>query len=72
MKELGKEGCIELYRVMVRIREFEEKIRFLFLEGKMPGTIHQHIGMEACAVCPCTGKNVCSTTGTYSTEMHSI
>jgi TPP-dependent pyruvate/acetoin dehydrogenase alpha subunit len=27
MKELGKEGCIELYRIMVRIREFEEKIR---------------------------------------------
>ncbi len=54
MKDFGKKGCIELYRTMVRIREFEEKIRFLFLEGKMPGTIHQYIGMEACAVGVCS------------------
>ncbi|MCD4670986.1 MAG: thiamine pyrophosphate-dependent dehydrogenase E1 component subunit alpha [Actinomycetia bacterium] len=39
---------------MVEIRNFEERIRFLFLEGKMPGTIHQYIGMEACAVGVCS------------------
>ena len=49
-KEIGNEGLIKMYRTMKRIREFEEQIRFLFLEGKMPGTIHQYIGMEACAV----------------------
>ena len=49
-KEIGNEGLINMYKTMKRIREFEEQIRFLFLEGKMPGTIHQYIGMEACAV----------------------
>jgi pyruvate dehydrogenase E1 component alpha subunit len=39
---------------MLEIREFEERIRFLFLEGKMPGTVHQYIGMEACAVGVCS------------------
>ena len=49
-EEIGNEGLIKIYRTMKRMREFEERVRFLFLEGKMPGTIHQYIGMEACAV----------------------
>jgi pyruvate dehydrogenase E1 component alpha subunit len=35
---------------MVLIREFEERVKFLFLEGAMPGTIHQCQGQEATAV----------------------
>ncbi len=54
MKELGKEKLLTFYRKMVEIRSFEERIRFLFLEGKMPGTIHQYIGQEACAVGVCS------------------
>ena len=54
MEQIGKDKLIDMYRTMLRIREFEEKIRFLFLEGKMPGTIHQYIGMEACAVGVCS------------------
>ena len=42
-----------LYRQMVLIREFEERVKFLFLEGVMPGTIHQYQGQEACAVGVC-------------------
>lgn len=38
---------------MVRIREFEEGVKFLFLEGTMPGTIHQCQGQEATAVGVC-------------------
>jgi len=53
MKAIGPERLIGMYRRMLEIREFEEKIRFLFLEGKMPGTIHQYVGMEACAVGVC-------------------
>jgi pyruvate dehydrogenase E1 component alpha subunit len=53
MKALGPERLTGMYRRMLEIREFEEKIRFLFLEGKMPGTIHQYIGMEACGVGVC-------------------
>ena len=40
----------DLYRRMVLIREFEEGVKFLFLEGSMPGTIHQCQGQEATAV----------------------
>ena len=36
-----------LYERMFLIREFEEQVKFLFLEGKMPGTIHQCQGQEA-------------------------
>ncbi|MCC6579574.1 MAG: thiamine pyrophosphate-dependent dehydrogenase E1 component subunit alpha [Phycisphaeraceae bacterium] len=46
-----------LYRTMVRIREFEEGVKFLFLEGKMPGTIHQCQGQEATAVGVCSALN---------------
>jgi pyruvate dehydrogenase E1 component alpha subunit len=35
---------------MYEIRSYEEKIYYLFLEGIMPGTIHQSHGQEACAV----------------------
>ncbi|MCK7509146.1 MAG: thiamine pyrophosphate-dependent enzyme [Desulfobacterales bacterium] len=38
---------------MVLIREFEERVKMLFLEGSMPGTIHQYQGQEACAVGVC-------------------
>ena len=45
-----KDFLLELYRRMVRIRQFEERVKFLFLEGVMPGTIHQCQGQEASAV----------------------
>jgi pyruvate dehydrogenase E1 component alpha subunit len=54
MKTLGKDTVLSMYQTMLEIREFEEKIRYLFLEGKMPGTVHQYIGEEACAVGVCT------------------
>ncbi len=38
---------------MVRIREFEEGVKFLFLGGAMPGTIHQCQGQEATATGVC-------------------
>lgn len=47
------EFLLRLYRQMVQIRRFEERVKYLFLEGVMPGTIHQCIGQEACAVGVC-------------------
>ena len=41
---------LELYERMLLIREFEDTVKFLFLEGTMPGTIHQCQGQEATAV----------------------
>ncbi len=44
-----KEFLIGLYRMMVRIRNFELKAEELFLQGKLPGFIHLYIGEEAIA-----------------------
>ena len=33
---------------------FEDRVHYLFLQGRMPGTIHQAQGQEACAVGVCT------------------
>jgi pyruvate dehydrogenase E1 component alpha subunit len=43
---------------MVLSRQFEERVKFLFLEGVMPGTIHQSQGQEACAVGVCSVLNL--------------
>ena len=48
-----RDFLLGLYERMVLIREFEERVRFLFLEGIMPGTIHQCQGQEATAVGVC-------------------
>ncbi len=48
-----REFLLDLYKRMVFIREFEEGVKFLFLEGSMPGTIHQCQGQEATAVGVC-------------------
>lgn len=53
IRSYEKERLLGLYRRMVLIREFEERVRFLFLEGTMPGTIHQCQGQEATAVGVC-------------------
>jgi pyruvate dehydrogenase E1 component alpha subunit len=49
-----REFLLGLYQRMVLIREFEEGVKFLFLEGAMPGTIHQCQGQEATAVGVCS------------------
>ena len=38
---------------MLMIRLFEEKLNSLFLQGKIPGTLHLYNGQEACAVGVC-------------------
>jgi len=48
-KELG----LFLYRSMVRIRRFEEKLLELFSTRIMPGTMHQYNGQEAVAAGVC-------------------
>ena len=49
----GRDQLLALYERMVLIREFEDGVKFLFLEGTMPGTIHQCQGQEATAVGVC-------------------
>lgn len=45
--------AVHLYRAMVLIREFEQRVNRLFLQGRIPGTIHLSLGQEACAVGGC-------------------
>ena len=53
----SREFLLDLHRRMVLIRRFEERVKFLFLEGTMPGTIHQCHGQEATAVGVCAALN---------------
>ncbi len=53
-KKYSPEFLLELYRKMLLIRRFEERVKYLFLEGIMPGTIHQCQGQEAGAVGVCS------------------
>ena len=48
-----REGKIALLETMVRIRKFEEKVRELFADGKVPGFVHLYIGQEAVATGVC-------------------
>jgi TPP-dependent pyruvate/acetoin dehydrogenase alpha subunit len=51
------EFLFRLYERMVLIRHFEDRVKLLFLEGSMPGTIHQSQGQEGSAVGVCTALN---------------
>jgi TPP-dependent pyruvate/acetoin dehydrogenase alpha subunit len=44
---------LDLYRRMLLIRRFEERMYKLFLQGELPGTLHQYEGQEAVAVGVC-------------------
>ena len=45
--------ALDLYRQMLLVRRFEERVYYLFLEGEIPGTLHQYQGQEAVAVGVC-------------------
>jgi pyruvate dehydrogenase E1 component alpha subunit len=47
------EEGLDLYRAMLLIRRFEERCNALFLQGKIPSTLHLYIGQEAVAVGVC-------------------
>lgn len=56
--DLDNSRLIEMYERMVIIRQYEETINNLFLQGQLPGTIHQSQGQEATAVGACTALRV--------------
>lgn len=45
--------ALRLYRELLRLRRFEDKVYQLFLKGELPGTVHQYQGQEAVAVGVC-------------------
>ncbi len=64
---------LDLYRRMLLIRRFEDRVKFLFLEGIMPGTIHQCQGQEATAVGVCFAlRNDDVITSTHRPHGHAL
>jgi pyruvate dehydrogenase E1 component alpha subunit len=50
----SQEELIELYRQMLLIRRFEERVVELFMKGEVVGMLHLYIGEEAVAVGACS------------------
>ena len=48
---------IEMYKKMLEIRRFEEKVYDLFAQNLIPGTMHLYIGEEAVALGVCAALN---------------
>jgi len=55
--DISKEKLIEMYRGMLRIRHFEDRVKELFAAGEMPGFVHLYLGEEAVAVGSCSALN---------------
>lgn len=51
--EISRELAMEMFRRMVLIRQFEDRLYQLFLQGLVPGTLHQYQGQEAIAAGVC-------------------
>ena len=56
--EIAKETLISMYRKMLEIRRFEEKVWDLFGNNLVPGTLHLYIGQEATAVGVCANLQI--------------
>ena len=51
---MGEQDLVALYKKMLEIRTFEERVKELFAAGRIPGFIHLSIGQEAVAVGVCS------------------
>ncbi len=50
---LTDQQLLHLYTTMLRIRRFEERVKALFLEARLYGSVHLYIGEEAVATGAC-------------------
>lgn len=64
---------LDFYREMLLIRRFEERCNALFLQGKIPSTLHLYIGQEAVAVGFCSALRQDDwVTGTHRPHGHAL
>lgn len=71
--EIGRETLLEMYRRMVRIREFELAAIDLFKRGLVKGAVHPYIGQEAAGVGVCTAlRRDDLISGTHRSHGHNI
>lgn len=55
--DLSEATLLKMYRKMVLIRRFEERVKTLFAKGRLPGFVHLYIGQEGVAVGVCSVLN---------------
>lgn len=73
MLNLAEEKLVEMYRKMLEIRFFEEKVFELYAQNLIPGTIHLYAGEEAVAVGVCSNlREVDYVTSTHRGHGHCI
>ncbi len=53
VETISRDSVLAMYRRMSLIRQYEDHLYRLFLQGKVPGTLHQCQGQEAVAVGVC-------------------
>ena len=71
--DLGPDTLLEMYRRMVRIRQFELAATNLFKRGQLKGTVHTYIGMEASGVGVCMALRTDDLiAGTHRSHGHNI
>jgi pyruvate dehydrogenase E1 component alpha subunit len=73
MTGIDIERQIEMYRQMLTIRRFEERCNTLFMQGRIPSTLHLYIGQEAVAVGVCAHLRTSDyVLGTHRPHGHAI
>ncbi len=50
---MDQPSLLDLYRTMLTIRRFEERCNYLYMQGRIPSTLHLYIGQEAVAAGVC-------------------
>lgn len=70
---LSTNSKLSIYRRMLLCRMFEERVYYMFLEGRLPGTVHQSAGQEASAVGVCSALREGDViTSTHRPHSHAI
>jgi pyruvate dehydrogenase E1 component alpha subunit len=71
--DVSRDVLLEMYRRMVRIREFEQAASELFRRGQVKGTVHPYIGQEASGVGVCMALRTDDLiAGTHRSHGHNI
>src|SRR5512138_777554 len=71
--DIGRDTLLEMYRRMVRIREFELTAIDIFKRGLVKGAVHPYIGQEAAGVGVCMAlRRDDLIAGTHRSHGHNI
>ncbi len=73
MQQIATPVLLDMYRRMLTIRRFEERCNTLFMQGRIPSTLHLYIGQEAVAVGVCANLRLSDyVLGTHRPHGHAI